>query len=772
MSQHPGSWGPKILFKAIALLLVVALIEQAGAAKAHARGHGGHGRRQTDEMLKTKIVIAPSTQSGPFLEGHDVGPMNPHSYRPNEFFANDLVFEGLVAWDPDTPKPGIDGIRGTPDDSVVASLASSWKIESMDDGKMKITFQLTPDVTFHDGEKWDAAAAKINFDHIMGGKTRSRGGFHDWYGLAAAMESWRDVDSMTFEVVFAHYYEPALRELSVIRPFRMSSPKALPSIDQGYISCNDFKKNAPRIHGLKGGGYPDNPIPGKDILTCSGVSAPIGTGPYKVVDKLVVKRDATGTTLSSRSLPANKFNASCWQGGCGGNCALTCKCVSASESGYTSTSPDCVMSDEFVSEVRFEKFDGHRSNPRFDQVIIRAYKNQQAISDAMLDGSLDMMYGVGAISPSTLIRLATQEGGSLVAHRASHVINTRAIVLNSLSPALDTPAKRKLVMSKIDRQPLIDGELAEEKPAEALFDPEMPYCDVPNLKSIKDLADSAPIAPITDITSLGRPLRFIYKVDVPHEQIIASKIISDLYTSGIQVEPIVLAKDDYNAAMNSWLGPDWEARTGDDARVTNSSTGPTPATYCTTSPPVNPDTGTGCVSFDLAYSETWGPPYDPTSKLFDMTYEWGSGEADAVATSNLLSKTADEFKTEVRGLSKIAGDAARQAAYDSLLTTLHEEAVFLPLTRKKNVAIINSSRVAGFQFGSSEFDMPIAAMYPASDESYQFPVGGIIGIVVGVLTLFGLAGALGYLIVREKRGKPAFSALMQNDNQDAANTAV
>ena len=35
------------------------------------------------------------------------------------------------------------------------------------------------------------------------------------------------------------------------------------------------------------------------------------------------------------------------------------------------------------------------------------------------------------------------------------------------------------------------------------------------------------------------------------------------------------------------------------------------------------------------YLQTWGPPYDPASKLFDMTYEWGSGEADAVATTNL-----------------------------------------------------------------------------------------------------------------------------------------
>ena len=95
---------------------------------------------------QSTIVIAPSTQSGPFLEGHDVYAINPHSYRPNEFFANDFVFEGLVAWDPDSA--GADGQKGTSDDGVVPSLASSWSITNTDDG-MKITFTLKENVKFH-----------------------------------------------------------------------------------------------------------------------------------------------------------------------------------------------------------------------------------------------------------------------------------------------------------------------------------------------------------------------------------------------------------------------------------------------------------------------------------------------------------------------------------------------------------------------------------------------------------------------------------------------
>ena len=106
------------------------------------------GNATAQTSTKTTIVISPSTPSGLFLEGNDVGPMNPHSYRPNEFFANDLVFEGLVAAG-DLNFPGMDGIKGTPDDGVVPSLASSWNIEILQASKMKITFNLAQGVKFH-----------------------------------------------------------------------------------------------------------------------------------------------------------------------------------------------------------------------------------------------------------------------------------------------------------------------------------------------------------------------------------------------------------------------------------------------------------------------------------------------------------------------------------------------------------------------------------------------------------------------------------------------
>ena len=122
-------------------------------------------------------------QRGWFEVGHDVGAMNPHAYRRNEFTTNDFVFEGLVTYDPNSKGP--DGTVGTLDDQVVPSLAESWsdneaahRANSAVD--FEITFNLRQGVLFHDGEQWNAAAAVTNFNHIMGGADRKLAGFHDW----------------------------------------------------------------------------------------------------------------------------------------------------------------------------------------------------------------------------------------------------------------------------------------------------------------------------------------------------------------------------------------------------------------------------------------------------------------------------------------------------------------------------------------------------------------------------------------------------------------
>jgi len=516
-------------------------------------------------------------------------------------------------------------------------------------------------VTFHDGEAWNAAACKANIDQIMGGDGSSGGvkammGMHDWLGFTQNLDGWSVVDDMTFKLTFTTFYEGALRELSTIRPFRFVSVAALPSMADMELSHNAWRGGAPRVFG----GY-----------TMRGVSAPIGTGPYMVVDKLI--KDASG---AERRLPASEFNATCY------------------------VEDTCTYSDgEYVAEVLFKKVEGHRKNPSYDHIIMRSYGSVGLVKEALQDGSLDIAYGVQTLSPSAFLSLATAEGGaSLVAHKAPTDLNTRLLVLNS-GGRLNTPDLRKLVMGALaaGRQALQAGELAEEEPMETLFDPSLPHCSVlSTLSSIEDLA--ATKDPSVTAADLTQPLRFIYIKTIPHVEIIVAKVIADLYTAGISVEPMPVDKVTYNARHCDYLAD---------------PNGDSPYWYS-----YYDDGDDEYHSWDIAYSETWGPPYDATSKLWDMTHgiisKWCSAEADAPAVTNMESMPLEDFASKVRSLSTIVDPTAREDLYSEVLTTLHDEAIFMPLTAKRQTAVTNT-RVAGFEFGFMEYDMPLANLHPSSD---------------------------------------------------------
>eukprot|EP00954_Amorphochlora_amoebiformis_P004763 373469-Amorphochlora_amoeboformis.AAC.1 len=96
------------------------------------------------------ITVTPGGQTGLFA---GIGRLDPHSYRPNEFFSNNWVYEGLVEYGPDG--------------KILPSLAISWTIEDISGGGQRYTFNLRQGVKFHDGADWDCSVAKLNFDHVL-----------------------------------------------------------------------------------------------------------------------------------------------------------------------------------------------------------------------------------------------------------------------------------------------------------------------------------------------------------------------------------------------------------------------------------------------------------------------------------------------------------------------------------------------------------------------------------------------------------------------------
>ncbi|MGX9738370.1 nickel ABC transporter substrate-binding protein [Pseudocitrobacter corydidari] len=153
----------------------------------------------------------------------NVGPLNPHLYTPNQMFAQSMVYEPLVKYQADG--------------SVKPWLAKSWT--HSDDGKIW-TFTLRDDVTFSNGEPFDAQAAAENFRVVLDNRQR-----HAWLELVNQIVDVKALNKTELQITLKSAYYPFLQELALPRPFR-------------FIAPSQFKDNE----------------------TLRGIKAPVGTGPW------------------------------------------------------------------------------------------------------------------------------------------------------------------------------------------------------------------------------------------------------------------------------------------------------------------------------------------------------------------------------------------------------------------------------------------------------------------------------------------------------------
>ena len=198
------------------------------------------------------VTIAPGAQTGLFTS---VGRLDPHTYRPNEFFANNWVYEGLLTY-------GEGGV-------ILPALAVTWHLQSLATGGQRITFGLRPGVRFHDGSLWNCSVAKLNFDHVLA-PPLTTDDYHGWYSLPKEISRWFCNDQGQFVVETKENYYPLLQELTYIRPLRMLSPLGFVNgLGTSPLTDNSCHQGWGTITGNGA------------TITCKGISRISGTGPFK-----------------------------------------------------------------------------------------------------------------------------------------------------------------------------------------------------------------------------------------------------------------------------------------------------------------------------------------------------------------------------------------------------------------------------------------------------------------------------------------------------------
>lgn len=217
----------------------------------------------------TSVSVSPGAQTGLFSS---TGPMDPHSYRPNEFFISNWIYEGLVSY-------GHDG-------QIMPQLATSWTVTDTSSGDQIYRFTLRSGVQFHDGTAFNCAAVKMTFDHVLQPPLNTLD-YHGWYHLPLYLIDWECQNEVFVATMNGSYY-PFLQELSLIRPLRILSPNCYqdgPS--SSPVTANSCPTKWDR--------------PGNSNVRCVSVNCSAGTGPWKFVSRTLRSDDTVEQMVLSKN---------------------------------------------------------------------------------------------------------------------------------------------------------------------------------------------------------------------------------------------------------------------------------------------------------------------------------------------------------------------------------------------------------------------------------------------------------------------------------------
>ncbi|ASB89517.1 MULTISPECIES: staphylopine-dependent metal ABC transporter substrate-binding lipoprotein [Bacillus] len=107
--------------------------------------------------------------------------------------------------------------------------------------------------------------------------------------------------------------------------------------------------------------------------------------------------------------------------------------------------------------------------------------------------------------------------------------------------------------------------------------------------------------------------------------------------------------------------------------------------------------------YDLLFNQTWGLAYDPQNTVAAFT-----SESSWLHSTKGIAK-ADELYKKVDEVLVSADEKTRKSLYADILTIIHDEAVFIPVTNG-NVTVIAPKNLRGISFKQTQFELPFEQM--------------------------------------------------------------
>ena len=326
------------------------------------------------------------------------------------------------------------------------------------------------------------------------------------------------------------------------------------------------------------------------------------------------------------------------------------------------------VTDEYAIFEANENYWGEQ--PKIKKITVKVIPDNQTRILALEKGEIDMIFGKNMIDADAINQYT---GNDKFTVSLSDPTSTRQIVLNTTRDVLADKEVRQALQHATNKQAISDGIFyGLEQPADTLFAKTVPYCDIDlepyayDVELAQSMLDEAGWVvgadKIREKDGQKLNIDLLYNSDSVTEKAIAEYLQSEYQKIGISLN--IHGEEEQSYRDNMKAG-----------------------------------------NFDMVFNICWGTPYDPQSSLAAMR---APVYGDYAAQLGLEDKAViDQAITDILVSTD---ETKRQELYTFVLTRLHEDAVYIPLTYECNKAIYRSD-LQGFHFTQTQYEVPFADFY-------------------------------------------------------------
>ncbi|OCG08759.1 nickel ABC transporter, nickel/metallophore periplasmic binding protein [Gilliamella sp. wkB178] len=311
------------------------------------------------------------------------------------------------------------------------------------------------------------------------------------------------------------------------------------------------------------------------------------------------------------------------------------------------------------------------SKPPIKTITMKVIADNQSRLLALENGEIDLIYGQNMVDADSFERFSHMDNFQTL---ISKPVSSRMVLLNTTRAILKDANVRRALEHIINKNDISTGIFnGSEAPADTLMATNIPYANIglkpyqydPKLASqLLDAAGWIKVAGQDYRYQDGKPfeITLYYNSNATSQKTIAQYMQDEFAQVGLKLNIHGEEEQGYSDRL----------KIGD---------------------------------FDMVFDISWGMPYDPQSFLASMKLPV---HGDYMAQQGLAEKA--QIDASISKALIATDDKTRQQLYAYVLETLHNEAVYIPLTYERNRAIAIKS-LQGIEFAPSQFDIPFTKMH-------------------------------------------------------------